>query len=256
MACEYVAPGLPAEVRALFDELRRRLREVAAEHWLLDEQVVVSGRELTVEEAIGCPKRQDFPLKKGKEKLLQASFSGSFGQAFTDQGGYFRGTLEEIIDLPLESHFDMAVFVATLNAVMRHLGLAERTVHCRDEEPEECAVQLVSFVKEQYGKPKVALVGLQPALMEKLASSFPLRVLDLNPDQIGTTKYDVRIEDGEKDMNEVLQWCDLILATGSTLVNGTILNYVNAGKPVVFYGTTLAGAAPLLGLNRFCACGK
>ena len=33
----------------------------------------------------------------------------------------------------------LAEFVATLNAVYRHLGLCDRTIHCRDNEPRDCA---------------------------------------------------------------------------------------------------------------------
>ena len=47
-------------------------------------------------------------------------------------------------------------------------------------------------------------------------------------------------------------WCDLLLVTGTTLVNGTLPIFLGA-KPIVFYGTTIAGAAYLMGWERFCA---
>ena len=97
------------ETEAIFQELRQQLHKLAEVHGLLAEQVMVRGQDLNVEEAIGNPQRQDFPLQKGKEKLLQANFKGSMGQAFTDQGGRFEGSLEEVIHWPIESHFDMAV---------------------------------------------------------------------------------------------------------------------------------------------------
>ena len=52
--------------------------------------------------------------------------------------------------------------------------------------------------------------------------------------------------------DEVVAWADLILCTGSTLANGSIVEYLNLNKDVRFYGTTLAGAARLLDLKRVC----
>jgi hypothetical protein len=54
----------------------------------------------------------------------------------------------------------------------------------------------------------------------------------------------------------VLARCDLILATGSTISNGTIKNFLRPDKPCLFYGTTLSGAAYLMGWNRYCACAR
>lgn len=52
--------------------------------------------------------------------------------------------------------------------------------------------------------------------------------------------------------------CQLLLATGSTLANGTIDDLMEAASGcnsrVVFYGSTAAGAAYLLGLERWCPC--
>jgi hypothetical protein len=236
----------------LMSRLREQLRTIAEKNALLGETVTVTGRALTTEEAIGNPERQDFPLIKGKEKLLQAAVRDAKGQAFTDMSGHFTGTLSQILDGPLESNFDRAVFVATMNAVMSLLGLADKTIHCKDEEPEYCAGCVVDFVRRDYGDPKIALVGFQPSLLESLAPSFAIRALDLDEERIGTEKFGVVIEDGERDTEAVLAWCDLILVTGSTIVNGTMENFIDVGKPVVFYGTTIAGAASLLGLNRYC----
>ena len=47
-------------------------------------------------------------------------------------------------------------------------------------------------------------------------------------------------------------WADLLLATGTTLVNGTLMGPWLGNKPVIFYGTTIAGAAHLMGWERFC----
>jgi hypothetical protein len=236
----------------LMSQLREQLRTLAEKNALLGETVTVTGRAHTTEQAIGNAARQDFPLVKGKEMPIQAAVRDAKGQAFTDMPGHFTGTLSGIIDGPLESNFDRAVFVATINAVTSLLGLADKTTHCKGGEPEYCAACVVDFVRHNYGDPKIALVGFQPSLLEKLAPSFTVRALDLDDERIGTEKFGVAIEDGERDTEAVLAWCDLVLVTGSTIVNGTMANFNDVGKPVVFYGTTIAGAASLLGLKRYC----
>ncbi|MGI6486961.1 MAG: hypothetical protein GX964_09210 [Syntrophomonadaceae bacterium] len=236
-----------------YDVLLERFREIVDKNNLLDEEVLITGRSLSVEEAIGNPERQDYPLVKGKEKLMQADFKGVKGQAFTDMGGDFKGSLREVLENPLENNFDRAVLIATMNAVCRYLGLIDQTVHCHDEEPEQCAAELVQYLTREYGNPRVALIGYQPAMMEKLAGSFALRVVDLDPDNIGQVKSGVKVE-GYDTTNEVLEWCDVIVATGSTVVNSTIINYLNE-KPALFFGTTGAAACHLMGLQRFCAMG-
>ena len=50
----------------------------------------------------------------------------------------------------------------------------------------------------------------------------------------------------------VLNWAELVLWTGSALSNATIADYMDLDKEVLFYGTTGAGAASLLGLKRIC----
>ena len=58
---------------------------------------------------------------------------------------------------------------------------------------------------------------------------------------------------GDKDAEEVLEWCDLALVMGTTVVNGTLEAILEvAGAKAVFYGISIAGVAELLGLERFC----
>ena len=218
---------------------------------LLGEEIFVSARVLSTEEAIGDPEGDDFPLQHGKERLMEAVFHGARGQAFTDRFGDFSGTLGQIASMELDNNFRRAVFVATLNAVARHLGLAEGTVHCRDEGPRDCAAALADHVAENYGAPRVAQVGFQPAFAGALGQRFELRVLDLDPDNIGQTRRGVLIE-GPEATDDALAWADLVVSTGSTLVNDT-LGDVLGRKATLLYGTTVAGAAALMGWDRFCA---
>lgn len=174
-------------------------------------------------------------------------------QAFTDAPAQFEGSLDQVLALDLEGDpHSRGLFIATLNAVMKYLGRADNTVHCRDGGPELCARHMVEWVSEHYGTPKIALVGFQPALIAALSQRFPVKVLDLNPDNIGKVKDGCPVLDGVAGRREAVDWADLVLCTGSTLCNGTIVDYLDLDKEVVFFGTTLAGAAPILGLKRAC----
>jgi len=66
---------------------------------------------------------------------------------------------------------------------------AEKTVNCHDRGPSECADELVRYLKSTHGVVKVAQIGFQPRMVESLATNFPLRVLDLDPDNIGAQKF-------------------------------------------------------------------
>lgn len=234
----------------IYDTLREQALELCRRENLLQEHITVKARTLTTQEAIGNPEDQDFPLQKGNERLMQAEFRGSRGQAFTDRFGDFEGTLEKIFGMPLENNFRRAIFVASLNAVMRSLGRIEGTVHCRDEEPKTCAEALVRHIKDCYGSVKITQAGFQPRMIQAVGGAFPLRVLDLDPENIGTEKFGITVEGPDKT-SEAVAWADLLLVTGTVLVNGTIDAFLT-GKPVIFYGTTIAGAAALMSFERFC----
>ena len=156
--------------------------------------------------------------------------------------------------MSLKTNFERALFIAGLNAVMCYFGKASNTIHCKDKEPKQCAEQLPLFVKKEFGSPKIAFVGYQPAMIEKLSSHFSIRVVDLDQDNIGASRFDIVIEGPEKT-EDFLSWGDLIFATGSTCVNESITTFLNK-KPVVFYGTSVAGFASLYGYRRYCPFSK
>ncbi len=235
----------------MLETVRRRAVELWERRDLLREPVAVTARTLTVREAIGDPEGDDFPLQKGKEQLMEAVFRGARGQAFTDRFGDFSGTLADVATMPLENNFRRAVFVASLNAVTRGLGLCQGTIHCRDKEPGECALKFRDHIRERYGKVRIAQVGFQPKMIEALAAAFEVRVLDLDPDNIGTVKHGAAVL-GPQMRDETLAWAELLVVTGSTLANDTIGDFLT-DRPVVFFGTTVAGAAALMGWERFCA---
>lgn len=234
-----------------YGELTNRFRMLVRENGLWEEEVTVTGKILNDEEAIGTPDRRDFPLLTGKESLMEARFRDSLGQAFTDQPGPFTGSLGTIIEEAGLSNHHRAVFISALNAVTAHLKGTAGTVHCRDNQMESCACDLAIHLKGKKIRPRVALVGYQPSMLQKLSSLYPVRVLDLDGDKIGTSRYGITVESGREKRDEALDWCDIILCTGSTVTNGTLPDYLG-DKPILFYGTTLSGTAELMGLPRFC----
>lgn len=239
-------------MKDVYEQLKGQVFDLWKGKRLLTEKIEIRARALTTQEAIGKPVHQDFPLQKGKEKLMEATFRDAGGQAFTDMYGDYEGTLEAVLDLPLTNNHQRAVFVASLNAVLSYLGRIEGAVHCRDEEPVTCGKTLLAYLKDRYDRVRITQVGFQPRMVENLARDYPLRVLDMDPDNIDTTKFGVTIESAENTL-DAIQWADLLLVTGTTLVNGTITPFLGP-KPVIFYGTTIAGAAHLMGWERFCPC--
>jgi len=235
----------------IYDDLKDRILQLCLKNNLLGEKVIIKARTLTTEEAIGNPEGDDFPLQKGKERLMQADFHGALGQAFTDRFGDFEGTLDEIFSMPVENNFRRAIFLSSLNAVLRYLDLIKGTVHCRDKGPKECAEEMSAYIMERFGNVKVSQVGFQPPIAEALAAAFAFRLLDMDQDNIGREKFGVTVE-GPEATDEVVDWADLLLVTGTTLTNDTIGRFLGK-KPVIFYGTTIAGPAYLMGWERFCA---
>ena len=235
------------------DILKKEFMKIIKENALESDDVTIQAVPLSPEEAIGNPEDRDYPLMVGKERMMQAEFRGHLGQAFTDMYGNFSGRLADIVAMEVSSNFQRAIFVSTLNAVMRYLGLVAKTVHCRDNEPRQCSYELVKYLEENYGRPKVAMVGFQPRMVEALAKKFRLKATDMDQDNIGSEKFGIIIESPERT-REHLAWCDIALVTGTTLVNDTIDQF-RVAKPVTFYGITVSGAARLLGLNHFCHFG-
>jgi len=202
---------------------------------------------LSTKEAIGNPEHQDFPIQKGKEKLMQASFMDAGGQAFTDMYGDYEGTLEQVLQMPMDNNHQRAVFVASLNAVLRHLRRIEGSIHCRDEEPVKCGKALVPYLKDRYSGARITQVGFQPRMVENLAAAHPLRVLDMDPDNIGTQKFGVTIESAD-NTKDAIGWADLLLVTGTTLANGSIRSLLDK-KPIIFTEPPWRGR-PLDGLGK------
>jgi uncharacterized protein (DUF4213/DUF364 family) len=225
--------------------------------------VTVRARPLGSEEAIGTPGRRDFPLLKGKERLLEAVIGQARGHAFTDSPREFTGSVEELLGLPLGNNRNRGLYLAALNAAFRHAGRVKGTVHCRDDDPERCAGQIATRVEGQLRWERIGLIGFNPAIAEELARRFGadrLRLTDLDPDNIGTKRFGVPIWDGETRGEELIRWADGVLLTGTTFVNGTfdpLWRIIEGTRtPAILFGVTAAAMAYLFGFERLCPCAR
>lgn len=242
--------------KELFETLRDRFKKLLKEHDCDTKNISIKSRGMTPDEAIGKTDRLDYPILSGKEIMVTAEYRGCSGQAFTSAPADYIGNIDNIVnaDIAGDEHA-RALFIACMNAVMRYLGLADNTVHCKNDGPENCAKDFIDWLKEEFDNPHILQVGYQPALFNQLSMHYDMRIFDLDSTNIGKSLNGVTVEDGRQNHDEAIAWADLILCTGSTLANGSIveyLDYLDAGKDVRFYGTTLAGAAKLLGLKRVC----
>lgn len=242
----------------ILEEYRDKIRALAVEHGLNDAAVAVLAKPLTPEEAIGRPGRRDFPILEGKERVIEATVLGTRGQAFTDSPSDFEGRFQDVLELPLTTNRNRAVFLAATNAVLAHIGLVEGTVHCKDDAPEKCAFEIAMSARTTDAQ-TVGLIGFNPAIAEAVVREFgtkAVRITDLNPQNVGTKKFGVTLWDGRTRTAELIQRCDLVVATGTTLVNGTfdeILQLTRSGgKRLVVYGITGAGVCRLMNLERWC----
>ena len=111
---------------------------------------------------------------------------------------------------------------------------------------------LVEHIQARFGNPKVVLIGLQPAIAETLSARLEMRIMDLDPANENKTFNGVKVETNPYSITDLEGWADLFLVTGSTIVNGSLDQFLDLKKPVLFFGTTIAGPAELLGLERIC----
>ena len=237
-----------------YERIRQAFQGVIGENSWGSETIRVTAAPLTPEEAIGNPEERDYPLLKGKERIVEARFRGAIGHAFTDMYGNFSRALDEIATMTLHNNFRRAIFVSSLNAILRYLKRVDRTVHCRDQAPPRCSQELVAYIGRHFGYPRIAMVGFQPRMVEALAGEFDIRVTDMDADNIGQTRFGLVVGSTEKT-EENVAWSDLCLVTGSSITNGTLPGFL-IEKPTIFYGVSIAGAASLLNLRRFCPFGQ
>lgn len=242
---------------------KAKLEQIVDQQKWRDIGVAVAVKMLTPEEAIGNPVRRDFPIVEGKERVIEVEIMGCKAQAFTDSPREFTGTIGDVLELPLSTNSERAIFVGTLNAVLKYKGQIEATLHCKDEEPEKCASEISAYIRCKHGMINVGLIGLNPAIAESLVKTFGpehVNITDLNYDNIGKMKFGVTVRDGRTETEDMVKISDLILMTGTTLVNDTfngIYEYINKHKKkYLIYGVTASGINELLGFQGICPYGR
>ncbi|MFH1723754.1 MAG: DUF364 domain-containing protein [Elusimicrobiota bacterium] len=247
----------------MLENVRTEVRRLVRQRGIGRRKALVFAEPLTPEQAIGRPSRKDYPIIKGKERVLEARVLGARGQAFTDSPCEFTGTVDGVLQLPFTSNRNRAIFVAVVNALCRALGMAEGTVHCKDDEPEQCGSKIAAHILERWGRVRVGLFGFNPAIAQKLIRVFGrgrTRIADLDDDNIGSVKSGVKIEDGETASEDIIRWSDVCLITGTTLLNGTFDSLAACAKrhgtDFLIYGMTVAGVSSLTGLPRQCYFGR
>lgn len=238
---------------ALLNQFIKEMRKLITRYALENEMVSVFARPLTPEEAIGNPAHNDYPLLKGKERIMQAVFQDVKGHAYSDHTGNYTGSLSQVINLPMNSNFHRALLIATTNAVLRKIGIIKKSCHCKDDDPVTCATYLKDVLLP-FSPKRIGMIGHQPRLLEELLRHFEVRICDRDPEKIDTIQSGIKIEDSSV-YKDIKKWSDLILATGTTLVNDTIDNFTGS-VPTIFYGITISGASKLLHLNHFCPLGR
>lgn len=240
--------------KELFDLIIERFTALPEVKEILDEKVEIKAKSLTPEEAIGNTERKDYPILTGTDVMIEATYKGVSGQAFTSAPADFSGTLADIMKLDYENDDHAAgLLIASINAVMGSLGMCDRMIHCKNDGPKLCGVEIGNYVKNTYGDPQALVVGYQPSIIENLTARLTnVRALDLDPKNVGQERCGIVIEHGVRDMADAMEWADIILCTGSTVCNGTLVDYMDTGKPTYFFGTSLAGVAALLDLPRLC----
>lgn len=179
-----------------------------------------------------------------------ANFKGAKGEAYSETPADFYGTVEEAISLPCGKGIDARV-LAAINAVMTHLGLIGTGEF--SEEPaahRAYAEKIYNEVTEKYGKSNIILVGYDGYIVQRfMEEPLDFWTMDRNPDNVTKDRFDhVIVNSGKPNRDACIEWGKILIVTGSTLCNGTIIPYLECGKDVKFYGITFAGAAKLLDL--------
>jgi len=238
---------------------RREFAIVVQARGLLDAPIRVTARTLSTEEAIGTPVYDDLPILRGKEVMIEAEFQGAKGHAFTSSPSSWQGSVRDLLQMPLAANPQRAILTAAMNAVLRFLGLVNRTVHCHSEDITRCGNQIASELHQQYGPISVGVVGYQPGLVAGLVQHLGpdrVRVTDLLSENIGGRVHGIEIWDGATRTEDLVKATDLVLATGSTVANGTVDDLLRLTQqhrvPLLLYGVTAAAVCHLCGIKRLC----
>ncbi len=100
--------------------------------------------------------------------MVEAVFKGAKGQALSDEFENVDYLVDDLLKTKLNSNKKKSIFISGLNAVFRYLNLYDKTIHCKDKEPKECANNLSGAIGALNN---VFLVGFQRDLLKCLHQS-------------------------------------------------------------------------------------
>ena len=103
------------QIVPVLEAAKSRVKRIVDDEGWHDIGVFVSVKTLGPEEAIGNPKRRDFPIVEGKERVIGVEIMGCKAQAFTDSPKEFSGTIGDVLALSLDTNSERAIFIGTLN---------------------------------------------------------------------------------------------------------------------------------------------
>ncbi len=235
----------------LYEKLIIRFKETDGVSELLDQPVVITAD--TEPEPALMPWNY-VPFKDRRPEFrVTADLCGTRGEAYTETPLNFEGTLREAIELtPSEGGID-ARCLAAINAAMNHLGLCAGEFPATFDERRLYTDAIYSYITEKYGRSNIVLVGYDGYIVKKfIGGDLDFWTMDRDPDNISQDRFKhVIVNSGRYNREACLAWGKVLIVTGSTLTNGTIVQYLDKGKDLLFYGITIAGAATLLGLPWF-----
>lgn len=199
---------------------------------------------------------EEYPIVRGKEVMMECTFRNSKAQVFTARPYNGEAPLSKILNSRLRSIPERSMFYCALNAVMKEFGLLRGTIHCRGNTPIYCGRMLLQRILSEYGDVPTLLIGYQPAFADALARHLSkVYITDMDPEDIGKCVGGVYVQDHYMN-EELIKNVDLVVVTGSSIVNSTFWNILNwsksYGKELIVYGVSGAGVAEILRLKRHC----
>lgn len=235
----------------LYDQLIMKFSELPGIANLWDETVVITADK---EPEPALMPWNYIPFKDRRpEYRVTADFRGTKGEAYTENPSGFRGSLKEAIMLPPSDGGIDARCLAAVNAVMNHMGLCAGTFPAEFDERRLYTEALFRHMVDNYGRSNIILVGYDGYFVKKfVGAEIDFWTMDRDPDNISQDRFKhIVVNDGKYNREACFAWGRLFIITGSSLTNGTIVQYLDKGKDLLFYGITIAGAATLLGLPWF-----
>lgn len=236
-------------IQEIYDQIIERFRALPGVQDLLGEIIDIRASrrpEITLMPEGDVPSQVNRP-----EYCTFAKFKGAKGEAYSETPADFYGELGKVLEFPLAGKGIDARVLAAINAVMKYLGFINNGEF--SDEPEahrEYADQIYDEVTEKYGKSNIVLIGYDGYIVQRfMQEPLDFWTLDRNPDNITKDRFDhVIANSGKPSRDAAFAWAKILIVTGSTLCNGTILPYLECSNDVKFYGITFAGASKLLDL--------